>query len=308
MKKIFITRRINPIAKELLSKYFTIGYNNENIPLSVDKLAEVVKNYDGVLSTISEKFTSNIIAESNIKVISNYAIGLDNIDLIAAKNKGIAVFNTPDVVTESTADLTFALLLSLIRKIQPSVNFAREGKWSSWDPEIFLGEELFNKTIGIIGLGRVGAAVARRAKAFGMKVIYFDINPKLSKDYEKVSLDNLLENSDYISLHIPLIPQTNDLINKDKFMKMKKKPILLNLSRGKVLNTADLVESLKNQTIRGACLDVTDPEPLNSNHPLYQFTNCIITPHIGTATIECRYNMARLAAENIINFFKKEIL
>ena len=172
MKKIFITRRLPAIAKELLSRDFLVEENPENKPLSADKILEVVNEYDAILSTVADKFSKEVLKNSKVEVISNYAVGLDNIDLISAKEKGITVYNTPDIVTNSTADLTLALLLSFIRKISYAQLFVKDNKWSSWDPELFLGEELNGKTFGIIGFGKIGKAVAERAKAFGLKIIY----------------------------------------------------------------------------------------------------------------------------------------
>ena len=306
MKKIFITRCLPSIAKELLSRHFAVDENTENKPISSDELLGVVKEYDAVLSTIVDKFTKEVLNNSKIEVISNYAVGLDNIDLISAKERGIAVYNTPDVVTNSTADLTFALLLSFIRKISSAQNFVKENKWSSWDPELFLGEELSGKTFGIIGFGKIGKAVAKRAESFGLKVIYYN-RSKVDSDYKLVELDYLLENSDYVSIHIPLTPETKKFINSSAFDKMKKKPILLNMARGSIVDTEALLSALKTGKIRGACLDVADPEPLSSAHELCHLENCLIVPHIGTATLECRHNMAKLAAENIINHFAAEL-
>ena len=306
MKKIFITRRLPAIAKELLSSDFVVDENPENKPLSADKILEVVNKYDGILSTVADKFTAEVLINSKVKVISNYAVGLDNIDLISAKDKEIAVYNTPDVVTNSTADLTLALLLSFIRKISYAQQFVKENKWSSWNPELFLGEELNGKTFGIIGFGKIGRAVAERAKAFGLKVIYYN-RSKVESEFSQVELDYLLQNSDYISLHLPLTIETKYFIDKQKIASMKKKPILLNLSRGSIVDSSALLEALKSGQLRGACLDVTDPEPLSGNNELCKLENCLIIPHIGTATKECRHNMAKLAAENIINHFSVEL-
>jgi len=311
MKKIFITRRLPSIAKKLLKEYFLVDENNTNKAFPVSHLPEVVSKYDGILSTVTEKFTKKILRKSrNLKVISNYAVGLDNIDVDFAKSLGISVYNTPYVVTNSTADLTFAVLLSLIRKISFAQDFIKQDKWKTWDPELFLGEELNGKVFGILGFGNIGQAVARRAVGFGLNVIYYDISKKrldsFLKPYVKyTSLDELLKNSDYISIHLPLNNETKWFINKNIIDKMKKKPIILNISRGKVINSDDLVKALKLGKIRGAGLDVTFPEPLPGNNPLCYFDNCIVVPHIGTATHECRIKMARLAAKNIINHFDK---
>lgn len=310
MKRIFITRRLPPIAKELLSKHFRVDSSEDNAPLPLPKLREIVAAYDGILTTVSEKITSELLADSPLQVISNYAVGLDNIDLRTANNKGIAVYNTPDVVTESTADMAFALLLSFVRKTRAAQDFVRSNGWDAWNPELFLGEELFGKTMGIIGFGKIGQAVARRAIGFGMQVVYYNRSTKRTDDefpasrIRQVDFASLLAQSDYISVHVPLTPETKNLIGKTEFIQMKKQPILLNLARGGIVNTDDLVEALRTKLIRGACLDVTDPEPLSGSHPLCQLDNCLIVPHIGTATRECRYAMAKIAAENIINHFQ----
>ncbi len=312
MKRIFITRRLPAIAKELLSKHFMVDSSEDNAPLPLPKLGEIAAAYDGILTTVSEKITSELLADSSLQVISNYAVGLDNIDLAAAQQKGITVYNTPDVVTESTADMTFALLLAFVRKTRAAQDFVRSNEWNAWNPELFLGEELCGKTMGIIGFGKIGQAVARRAIGFGMHVVYYNRSTKIidhpfiASQVRQVDLTSLLAQSDYISLHVPLTPKTKNLIGKKEFIKMKNQPILLNLARGGVVNTDDLVEALRTKLIRGACLDVTDPEPLSGSHPLCQLDNCLIVPHIGTATVECRYAMAKIAAENIIRHFQDE--
>ena len=309
--KIFITRRIPLVAKELLSPYFDVEMNSENSPLSRDKLKEIVRDYEGILSTVTERFDEDTLNNAQkLKVISNYAVGLDNINLKLAAEKGIAIYNTPDVVTYSTADMTLSLLLSLIRKIDLAQRFVHENKWKCWDPELFLGEELHGKTFGIIGLGKIGKEVAKRAYGFGLNVVYFTRTPtKFDEEYyntkiKAVDLDTLLKQSDYISIHLPLTEETKHLIGSDAFSKMNNKPIILNLSRGGIVDTGSLIYALENGQIKGACLDVTNPEPLPENHPLLKYPNCIITPHIGTATTECRINMATLAAKNLINHFR----
>lgn len=311
MKKVFITRRLPSIAREILSKKFEVITNNNNEPYPSEMLSEIVADYDAVLSTVSENFKKEVLnTKGKLQVISNYAVGLDNIDLKCAQSMGISVYNTPDIVTNSTADLTFSILLSLVRKIPQAQNFIRQNKWKSWDPELFLGEELSGKVIGILGFGKIGQAVALRAVGFGLKIIYYDIckkdiNSSLSPSVKSVSLDELLEISSIISIHLPLTKKTNGSINKNTISKMKKRPIVLNMARGDIVVTSDLVEALRKGKIRGAGLDVTCPEPLPGNNPLSHFDNCIVVPHIGTATQECRNEMARLAAQNIENHFNK---
>lgn len=310
MKTVFITRRLPNIAEQMLAKYFKVIANKKNKPISNRQLLSAVSKYDAILSTVSDKFTTEIIGKKkNLQVISNYAVGLNNIDVPFAKKNNIAVYNTPDVVTESTADLTFALLLSLVRKIDGARRFVKENKWSRWDPEIFLGEELSGKIFGIIGFGRIGQAVARRAVGFGLRVIYCNRTRKkpenrhLANEMRQVKLKTLLKKSDYISIHVPLQNDTRHLINKKSIGDMKRNPVIINMARGEIIETGSLVGALRSGQIRGACLDVTDPEPLAGNHPLVNMKNCLVVPHIGTATVECRSAMAKLAAENIINHF-----
>ena len=309
MKKVFITRRLPSIAKEILQDKFKVDGCDKNEPCPNDMLVDIISDYDAILATVSEKFDKKILKKKvNLKVISNYAVGLDNIDVDYARSVGITVYNTPDVVTNSTADLTFSILLSLIRKITLAHEFIKKDKWKAWSPELFLGEELSGKVFGVLGFGKIGQAVARRAKGFELDIIYYNRSKKSVgsslKEYAKpVGLNELLETSDYLSIHLPFTNETKGFINKQTIHKMRKKPIILNMARGEIVNTYDLVEALKSGKIRGAGLDVTSPEPLPGDHPLCYLDNCIVVPHIGTATQECRNNMAQLAAKNIINHF-----
>ena len=306
MKKVFITRKIPSIAKELLKKQFEVKENPEDRQLTVDELSLSSQEFDGILSMLSDPFTKTVFDQATrLKVVSNYAIGLDNIDRSAAHAKGIAVTNLPDVVTESTADLTFAILLSLIRKIPEAKEFVLEGWWKAYSPDLFLGEELFGKTLGIIGFGRTGRAVAKRALGFGLKVKIYHYKPlslteEEKKHFTQIPFDELLATSDYISLHVPLKEETRFLIDGKTFEKMKRRPILINMARGAIVHTDDLVTALEKGQIRGAALDVTFPEPISHHHPLCLFENCLIVPHIGSATTDCRIKMARIAAENLI--------
>jgi glyoxylate reductase len=308
--KVLITRKIPDIAKDLLSAKFDVTMRLENQALPKEQLIEAVNEYDAILSTVTEKFTKDILEKSSrLRVISNYAAGIDNIDIASAERKDIKVFNIPDVVTNSTADFTFALLLAIIRKLGEAIAFIKNNEWKAWDPYLFLGEELHGKTFGIIGFGRIGQAVARRANGFGMKVIYHNTSSVSGKsDFQfipqKVSIEELVNLSDYISIHLPLTPQTKHLINKDMFSKMTKKPLVLNMARGEIVKTEDLIWALRTGKIRGAGLDVTDPEPLPASHDLCKIDNCFVTPHIGTATQDCRHEMAKHAAMNILSYYK----
>jgi glyoxylate reductase len=309
MRKIFITRRIPDIAKELLLKQgFAVDVHPKST-LSRQELIALVKEYDGILSMLSDFFDEEILAQKErLQVISNYAVGLDNIDLESAKKMGIAVLHLPDIVTNSTADLTLALLLAFSRKICESRDYVRKGLWKEWKSDLFVGDELFGKTLGILGFGRIGQAVAKRALGFGMKILFSSLSKKeLDEDLKKkciqVTQEELFASSDVISLHVPLTPTTRGMIDLGQLRQMKKKPLLINMARGPVIKTDDLIIALKEGMIRGAALDVTDPEPLPGSHPLCSMENCWIVPHIGTATRECRWNMAKVAAENLIDYF-----
>jgi len=273
--------------------------------LSYSELLSKISDYDVVLTMLSNKIDQKMLDKAiKLKIISNYAVGLDNIDISYAAKKGISVYNLPDIISNSTADFTFAIFLTLIRQVIPASQFVLENKWNYYDPNLFLGEELDQKTFGIVGMGKCGQAVAKRASGFGLKVIYYNRSEKKFKEpYTQVGFDELLEKSDYISLHVALNNETHHMFTEKEFKKMKKNPVLINMARGPIVKTEDLVTALKNKWIRAAALDVTDPEPIDANHPLCSFKNCLILPHIGTATKECRYNMAKQAAMNIINHY-----
>lgn len=312
--KILITRRINNKAVGFLKGHFEVDYIAQNKPLDQNFLLSNLKKYDGVLSCISERFDAKVLSNAvpKLKAISNMATGLDNIDLRKAKELGIKVFNTPGIVTDSTADMTVALGLSLIRNIPNAFLYIKNKKWKGWDPEAFVGRTIQGLYWGIIGFGAIGQAVAKRMYGFGPKIIYYDPykdvkNIGNSISVKKVDLDELLSKANIISIHVPLEKETIHLIGREQFNKMKKRPFLINMARGKIVDTEALVEAMKSRKISGAALDVFDPEPLNGPHELLRFNNIIMTPHIGTATKECRKLMALRAAENLIVFFRGQI-
>ena len=232
------------------------------------------------------------------------AVGTENIDFKTCISRGIPVGNTPGVLTDGTADLTIGLLLSVCRQLAAASRDAKEGRWASWEPTGWLGKDLKGSTVGIVGLGKIGTAVAERLKPFGCDLIF--TNRSLLPDKaeslhaRQVNLDELLSTSDFICLHVPLTPETKSLIDKDAFARMKPDTILINAARGQVVDTDALVDALKNKRILAAGLDVTDPEPLPPEHPLYQLPNCFITPHIGSATVNTRKVMADIAIQNLI--------
>lgn len=272
-------------------------------------LFESLPKAEGLLSLLTIPITEYMLDSSpNLRVVSNMAAGVDNIDIAACTKRGIPVGNTPGVLTESTADLTMALLLSITRKIPAASNDAYEGRWKTWSPTGWLGLELNGKTLGIIGMGKIGQAVAKRAVGFGLNIIFSDPFPRKIPNANQVTFKELLNNSDIISIHAPLTNETRGMINRSAFLLMKPTAILINAARGQLVNCDDLVEALQRKMISAAALDVTDPEPLPHTHPLFKLENCLIVPHIGSATQQTRKKMAELACQNILAGLRGEKL
>ncbi|MDD5466484.1 MAG: D-glycerate dehydrogenase [Anaerolineales bacterium] len=260
----------------------------------------------GILCLLTIPINEAILQRApGLKVVSNMAVGVDNIDLRACTRRGIPVGNTPGVLTDGTADLAMALLLAAARRLPQASLDAREGRWTTWSPTGWLGADLHGALLGIVGLGKIGRAVAQRAKGFGLRLVYCDEQPALPEleaalDLQRLTLDELLQVSDFVSLHVPLTPQTRGLIAEGALRKMKSNAILVNTSRGGVVDACALGRALHEGWIAAAALDVTEPEPLPPDHPLYRLPNCLILPHIGSATRETRQRMAELACENLL--------
>jgi glyoxylate reductase len=302
--RVLITRKINSSAKELLEKAgFEVISFDVNKPLDPQYISENIDKFDCILTCVSERIDRNIMlkAKGRLKIISNMAVGLDNIDVESAEELGIKVFNTPGVVTGPTADLTLSVAFALLRKVTEADIFVRKGEWKAWDPEIFIGRNFSSLVWGIVGYGNIGRAVAKRLSGFGMSIIFYDPVEIRSDSFAKYTgVEQLLITSDVISLHLPLSDTTRDFFNLEKFRLMKKDALLINMARGGVVNSSDLLETLKQKRIAGAALDVFSPEPIPFGHEILSFNNVILTPHIGTATVECRKEMAEYAAKNII--------
>ncbi len=243
-----------------------------------------------------------------LKVISNMAVGVDNIDIAAATVRGIPAGNTPGVLTDATADQAFALMMAAARRIVEADRFLRAGKWVTWSPSLLLGADLTGATLGIIGLGRIGQAVAKRAQGFDMRVLFYSPTAKPVYGAQSVELDTLLRESDFVSIHVPLNEKTHHLVNAEFLAKMKSTAILVNTARGGVLDQTALYDALKENKIFAAALDVTDPEPLPMESALLGLDNCIIVPHLGSATRKTRDKMSLLAAQNLIAGLKGERL
>lgn len=275
------------------------------LPPPKEVLLREVAGCDGLLCLLTDPIDKEVIdAGKRLRVISQYAVGVDNIDLEAATARGIPVGHTPGVLTEATADLTFALLLAAARRIPEGVEHVRQGRWRTWEPMVLLGREVWGKTIGIVGLGRIGTAVARRARGFAMRVLYHsrsrkpDLEAELGVEY--TPLEDLLAQADFVSLHCPLTPETHHLIDEAALRRMKPTAILINAARGPVVDTDALLRALREGWIEAAALDVTDPEPLPADHPLLDLPNCIVVPHLGSATVAARERMAVMATENLL--------
>ena len=272
-------------------------------------LIELLPQAVGLFTLLSIPITENILRSApNLRVVSNMAVGVDNIDIKACTQRKIPVGNTPGVLTESTADLTMSIMLAIARNIPQASLDAREGRWKTWSPAGWLGIELNGSTLGIIGMGKIGKAVARRASGFGMKILFTDPEKISFESATQVPLQELLKNSDIVSLHTPLTPETLGLINKPMLSLMKPTSILINAARGPLVDTSDLLEALQLHKIASAALDVTDPEPLPPDHPLYRLPNCLIVPHIGSATQQTRRKMAELACLNLLAGLRGERL
>lgn len=308
-KKIFITRKINSIGIELLKNYYDVILSDRTASPTKNVMIRKVKNVYGILCTLSEKIDSDIMdaAGSNLKVISTYSTGYDHIDIGEATKRGIYVTTTGNILSEATADLTFALILALSRKIVEGHLYIIEGKWKNgWIPDLFLGSNTYGSTLGILGLGNIGTAVAKRANGFNMNIIYNNRH-QLPKTIEKklnatfVTFDQLLENSDFLSIHTSFNKDNFHLIDSTELKKMKKTSFLINTSRGGIINEISLINALKNKWIAGAALDVFEKEPLPNQNELSKLKNVILLPHLGSATVQTRERMSKVAAINLHN-------
>lgn len=309
MSSVYITRRIPEAAiKNLADKGHEVDVSEKDGVLKKEELIKALrkKPYDAVLCLLTDKIDDEVLgAAPQAKIFANYAVGFDNIDVDAAKKRGIIVSNTPEVLTNTVAEHTFALMLAIAHRVVEADKFTRAGKYKGWEPMLLLGNDLSEKTIGVVGLGRIGSRVAYHAvKGFNATVVYHDI--KRNEDFEKEfgaeykeKLGELLKVSDFVSIHVPLLPATRHLINKERLEMMKKSAYLVNTSRGAVIDEQALVEALRGKTISGAALDVFENEP-DLAAGLADLENVIVTPHIASGTKETRSAMSRRAAQNII--------
>ncbi len=302
--RAFVTRRIPDAGLLPLRDACDLVLRDEELPPSRDEMIDGVRGCDGLLCLLTDPVDAGVIAAAgpSLKVVSLYAVGYDNIDVAAATAAGIPVGNTPGVLTEATADLAFALLMAAARRLAEGARFARDGRWRTWSPTLLLGAAVHGATLGIVGMGRVGRALAARARGFSMRVLFFD--PSLPgaaiEGATAVPLDALLAASDFVSLHAPLDASTRHMVDARALAAMKRTAILVNTARGGLVDHEALADALARGVIGGAALDVTEPEPLPRGHRLYALDSCLVVPHLGSATSATRDEMARMAAANLL--------
>jgi glyoxylate reductase len=292
--RVFVSRALPFPALDRLKAEHEVDVWDEPTPPPAETLLARARGADALLTTITERVGGELLdAAPSVRAVANLAVGTDNIDLEAARERGIPVGNTPDVLTDATADIAFALLLAVARRLAEGEREVREGRWPPWHPSHMLGGDLAGMTLGIVGWGRIGQAMARRGEGFGMEIVH-------SSRSSGVSLDELLERSDYVSLHTPLTPETRHLMGAQQFARMKRTAYFVNTSRGGTVDQAALREALVEGEIAGAGLDVTDPEPLPPDDPLLSAPNLLVLPHVGSATVRTRARMADLAVDNLL--------
>lgn len=310
--RVFITRVILEKGLGLIRDFCDMDLWIDGLPPPRQVLLERVRGVDGLLCLLTDPIDGEAMdaAGPQLKVISNHAVGFDNIAVAEATRRGIPVGNTPGILTDATADLTFALLMAAARRVVEAERFVRAGLWKTWSPALLLGADVAGATLGLVGFGRIGQAVAKRATGFGMRILYHDpsAGPLPDIPAECTDLDTLLKESDFVSLHVPLNSGTRHLMNGRNFSLMKPTAILVNTARGQVVDPVALHAALKEKRIFAAALDVSDPEPLPMDSPLLELENLIILPHIGSASRTSRERMSLMAAENLIAGLKGERL
>ena len=316
-RRVFVTRPIAEPAIHRLAAMVRVDLWDDEMPPPPAELRARARQADGVLSMVTDRFDAAMIrALPRLRAISNLAVGVDNIDLAAATRAGIAIGHTPGILTETTADLAFGLLMAAARRIAEGDRYVRGKRWRTWGPKVMLGRDIHGATLGIIGWGAIGQAMARRAAGFGMRVLYLpgrrtarsrralasaSAEPSMP---QATSLERLLAESDFVSLHVPLTAETRHMIGEAELSTMKRTAILINTARGAIVDSTALAGALRAGRLAGAGLDVTDPEPIAANDPMLKLSNVVITPHIGSASHATRLKMAELAVDNLIDVFE----
>ncbi|MBN6889081.1 glyoxylate reductase [Cytobacillus horneckiae] len=304
-QRIFISRKLpDEVIAPLKENYDVKMWDKEDRPIPYEELVKEVKDADALLTMLSENVNKELLTAGNkLKIVANMAVGYDNVDISSAKDLGITITNTPDVLTESTADLAFALLLATARRMIEASEYVKNGDWKSWSPLLLAGHDVHRKTIGIVGMGSIGKVVAKRATGFDMNILYYNRSRKQDAEDELgakyVDFDELLAQSDFIVCLTPLTEETKDMFTREAFKKMKQTAVFVNASRGPVVNEKDLYDALVSGEIAGAGLDVFVNEPIDADHPLLKLKQVVAMPHIGSATGETRNKMMKLCVENI---------
>jgi glyoxylate reductase len=307
--KIYVTREIPERGLRIIKEHFDTEVWPEYAPPPKKLIIEKVRNVDALTPLLSDKIDAEVFdAAPKLKIVAQLAVGFDNIDVPEATKRGIYVTNTPEVLTDTTADFAWALLMAVARRVAEADKYVRSGQWKvGWHPSMLQGRDVYNTTIGVVGAGRIGYAVAKRATGFDMKILFYDVIPRPEMEKlgaKRVDLDVLLRESDFVSIHVPLMKETHHLINAQKLRLMKKTAYLINNSRGPVVNEKDLYEALKEDRIAGAGLDVFEQEPTPLDNPLLKLDNVVVAPHISSASYETRSRMAEMVAENLVAFFE----
>lgn len=312
---VLVTRNIPDEGLDPVREACDVDLWEEELPPSRDELLRRVAGKDGILSLLTDRIDDELLdaAGPQLKVVSNFAVGFDNFDVPALTRRKIPAGNTPGVLTETTADLAFALLMAAARRIPESVEYVKADRWKTWGPMLLMGVDINNTTLGIVGFGRIGREMARRGRGFGMTILYHDVHPATPEDEaelgaRRVEMDELLAASDFISLHVNLTDETHHLIDADALRAMKPTAVLINTSRGPVVDPQALEHALRDGEIFAAGLDVTDPEPLPATHPLVRLPNCVVVPHIASASKVTRGKMAAMAAANLLAGLRGERL
>jgi lactate dehydrogenase-like 2-hydroxyacid dehydrogenase len=307
MRRVFVSDFIPGDLLEPLSEAAQVEVWDGGGHVPRETLVETLAGCVGWLSMLSDTIDAQLLeAAPDLEVISQMSVGVDNIDIAACRDHGVTVGHTPDVLTETTADTAFALMAAAVRRLPEAEAMVRAGAWEPWDPWHFLSGDLHGSTIGIIGMGRIGQAIARRARGFEMHVLYTSRSGKEVPDADRVDFDELLRRSDVVVVAAPLNDETRGMIGRSQLGLMQETAYLVNIARGPLVDTEALVEALTEGSIGGAALDVTDPEPLPPDHPLLDFPNCLVVPHIGSATVPARRAMARLAVANLVAYLRGE--
>lgn len=305
--RVFVSRVIPDEGLDPLRAACEVDLWTDELPPPRDELLRRVAGADGFLSLLTDAVDDELLdaAGPQLKVVSNFAVGFDNLDVPALTRRRIPAGNTPGVLTETTADLAFALLMAAARRIPEGVDYVRDGRWLTWGPMLLMGVDIHGATLGIVGFGRIGREMARRGRGFGMRILYHDVHPATAAEEaelgaRRVEMDELLRASDFISLHVNLTDETHHLIDADALRAMKPSAVLVNTSRGPVVDPAALEAALRDGEIFAAGLDVTEPEPLPADHGLVHLPNCVVVPHIASASRVTRGKMAAMAAANLL--------